>query len=446
MSRALQDLKAFGGADVSEGGMDPRAAQFTGGKLPPLPGQLLPDVTQGKPEAFTGTKPEGVNPIGDAIQTEMATRGKLRSRTEAPDLSQEDFEADLIANSKSIPESPEEPPPLPGQALPPVERTTAGPQAASATSEVIDLDTDFPEPLRIGEASQPTAPRPAGQPNQPAPLTSNLPPVRISKGGKSIYESTGPSGRWEPMVKGVFEPFLAHQDPQIAAAANRAQAISTKLIGVDGVAPKEAIKMGMEYLQGEATRITNLQRTEMGTRPKYFGGGGGSGVMGKKQDAAESIRGYIKDGQTATSKLGESDRLLQQAEALANSPDPALQRNAIDILVQSRSGATVSDRERARYDQLDGAISQAQNFIARWTGGPLDPEYVNKIKMVIAEQRRINQVTREEIATDLTEAYAAQNEGKIQDPKVFERRKKAVTSAIKRGDSGGEDPNADLYE
>ena len=34
---------------------------FTGAKPPPLSGQLLPDVTQGKPEAFTGTKPDGVS-------------------------------------------------------------------------------------------------------------------------------------------------------------------------------------------------------------------------------------------------------------------------------------------------------------------------------------------------------------------------------------------------
>ena len=251
------------------------------------------------------------------------------------------------------------------------------------------------------------------------------------------------------MVSGVFEPFTQHENPEMGAAAKRAQAYAQQLIAADGVAPKEAIKAGMDYLQGEANRISQTERTKIGSRPKY---GTSSGVPGKfqalgpKEDRAESIKGYITESRGAVGKLNESDRLLAQAEALANSKDPALQRNAIDILVQSRSGATVSDRERARYDQLDGAISQAQNYIARWSGGPLDPQYVNKIKMVIAEQRRINASTREEVAADLEEAYAAQNEGKVDAP-ILQRRKAALGKTIRRDTSeagpGGYDPELD---
>ena len=96
----------------------------------------------------------------------------------------------------------------------------------------------------------------------------------------------------------------------------------------------------------------------------------------------------------------------------------------------------------------DGVLSQAQNYVARWSGGPLDPQYVNKIKMVIAEQRRINASTREEVAADLEEAYAAQNEGKVDQP-ILERRRKALGKAIRRDNSsegGSPDPNADLYQ
>ncbi len=107
----------------------------------------------------------------------------------------------------------------------------------------------------------------------------------------------------------------------------------------------------------------------------------------------------------------------------------------------------MSDRERARYDQLDGVLSQAQNYVARWSGGPLDPQYVNKIKMVIAEQRRINASTREEVAADLEEAYAAQNEGKVDAP-ILQRRKAALGKTIRRDNTtssapGGYDPELD---
>lgn len=249
------------------------------------------------------------------------------------------------------------------------------------------------------------------------------------------------------MVSGVFEPFTAHENPEIGSAAKRAQAMAAKLIEVDGVAPKDAIKLGMDYLNGEANRVINLERTKLGTRPKWSGTGvpGKFQALGPKEDRAESINVYIGRAQTALGRLNESDRLLAQAEALANSKDPALQRNAIDVLVQSRSGATVSDRERTRYDQLDGALAQAQNYVSRWSGGQLDPSYVSKIKMIIAEQRRINASTREETAADLEEAYAAQNEGKVDAP-ILQRRKVALGKTIRRGDTTPADPNSDLDE
>ncbi len=318
---------------------------------------------------------------------------------------------------------------------------------------VIDLDKDDPAPLQVGQLPK-VATAPQAPDAQPPPrLPGQLLPTVVSKGGKQLYESTGPSGRWAPMVSGVFQSFTQHENPEMAAAAKRAQSMASSLISVDGIAPKEAIKSGMDYLQGEANRISQTERTKIGSRPRLGGGGGGVPgkfqALGPKEDRAESIKGYITESRGAVGKLNESDRLLAQAEALANSNDPALQRNAIDVLVQSRSGATVSDRERARYDQLDGVLSQAQNYVARWSGGPLDPQYVNKIKMVIAEQRRINASTREEVAADLEEAYAAQNEGKVDQP-ILERRRKALGKTIRRdtsseGAAPSGDPNADLY-
>ena len=469
LSRVSQMLKRFGMDMAPKGGMDPRAQVFTGG-VKPLPGQLLPQVAtkmDPRAQAFTGGTSSQPNPIGDAVNTELASREALRARNgqEAPDLSQEDFESQLINGSTSgpsryeeagkttdefkamLPQSPDEP-----EDLGDVDDPAFKAADAAERGGVIDLDKEDPAPLQVGQLPKVTtaeAPQVASAQQPPPRLPGQLLPTVISKGGKQLYESTGPSGRWAPMVSGVFEPFTQHENPEVAAAAKRAQQLAVKLVSTDGYSPKDAINAGKEYLTGSENRISQTERTKIGSRRLGGAPGGTPGkfqALGPKEDRAESIKLYITESRGAVGKLNESDRLLAQAEALANSPDPALQRNAVDVLVQSRSGATVSERERARYDQLDGAITGIANYMSRLGGGAVDPQYMKKIKMVIAEQRRINSVTREEVAADLEEAYAAQNEGKVDAP-ILQRRKAALGKTIRRDTSeagpGGYDPELD---
>jgi hypothetical protein len=398
LSRASQMLKRFG-MDVSPGGAPAAAPKL-------LPG-MLPD-----PKAFTGTSPDQANPIGDAIATERASREALRGRTEAPDLSQEDFEADLIANPRSIPD------------------------AAPDAEEVIDLDAVDPTPIQIGglpkvsagtkdfpvpegtvdggdlDAVETTSAGPQAASSMAPGLAGGL-PVRISKGGKQLYESTGPSGRWVPMVQGVFQAAAQHQDPEYAAAGKRAQQMATKLIGVDGIAPKDAIKFAADQLQNEIQNITNFRRTELGTRPKY--GGGGAQSSGFATGALRGAQGALTDDawkaidatmvNYGVRALNATDNGLRNAQSGLNSDNPASQRGAIRNILKAMSGLTVNAKEEAGYERLAGLAEQAKNMLSQLTGDDMSPGYIAAVKQMLAEWRAESARIRDEAGRRAADAY-----------------------------------------
>jgi uncharacterized protein YoaH (UPF0181 family) len=407
IGQSIQKLKRFG-MDVQEGG-------------PATPASKVPNLRAFNGSSLGGPLPD-VAPARDEELNEPAG-------PEEPDLSQGDFEKQLIDGSQSSPGRYE--------------------QNGKTTEEYKKLLPQSPdEPEDLGDVDDPAFKAAAqedigGQEPLPRLATQHLPNV-ISKGGKKLYEDVpGGKGSYGPMVGAVFEPYTQHSDPRIAQAAKRAQETASNLMSVEGISTKQAIDFAANQFKEETGGFNKLDLKQIGAKAHLGGGGGGAPgkfqALGPKEDRAESIKGYITESRGAVGKLNESDRLLAQAEALANSPDPALQRNAVDVLVQSRSGATVSERERARYDQLDGMITGLTNYLSRLGGGAVDAEYMKKIKMVIAEQRRINSVTRDEVASDLEEAYAAQNEGKVDAP-ILQRRKTALGKTIRR-DNAGASPN-----
>lgn len=424
LSRAEQALKAFGGADVAKGSLEAAPK--------PLPGQLLPDL-----KAFRAEEP-----IDAVAAEEMATREKLRNRTEDPLLSQDDFEAQLIAGSGKLPERMERNGETTPEGKAAVQAALGAPEevddlgdvdspefkaaaAAEGTNgDVIDLDKEAPAPLQIGGLPQPketasAAPQVAAA--MPKALPGQLPTV-ISKGGKKIYESTGPSGRWAPMVESVFQPFTNHETPEIAAAAQRAQAIAGKLIQVDGLAPKDAIKMGMDYLQAEATRITNLERTKLGSRPRGVGGPA-SGILGPKDDRAESIDKYGDNIESAIQHAGipASNEKLTAAENALMSDDPALQKDALKLLLQARSGLTVSEGERRSYSGVDGLLPLAQNTLLGWAGKPMTSVTRKSLLNIIRNMRQVNAQTVERITAREKRRYLAQNKDKVAEDRLKER-------------------------
>jgi hypothetical protein len=395
---------------------------------------------------FTG---EGLDPVA---QGEMAARQKLQARMgqEEPELSPEEFERRMIDNPqpeperyeqdgkttdeyrKMLPQAPEESVDM-GDVDSPEFKAAAAQEGTNG--DVIDLDKESPAPLQIGETQA-----------QPPRLSTQLLPSRptvVSKAGKQLYESTGPSGRWGPMVAGVFEPFLNHDNPEIGAAAKRAQAMSAKLIEVDGVAPKDAIKIGMDYLNGEANRAINLERTKIGSKPRFGGGGtsGGSGILGPKDDRAESIDKYGDNIRTALQNAGitASEQKLAAAESAILSDDPALQKDAIKALLQARSGLTVSEGERRSYLGVDGLLPQAENMLLGWAGKPMTETSRRSILSIIRNMRQANAKTIESIKAEEKRRYEAQNKRKVA-PEVLRER----SDALYTPPSGGE-TEEDLY-
>lgn len=435
IQEAEQMLKRFG-MDVSQGGMDPRAAAFTGAQA--LPGML--PMAPGQGNAFTGTAPE-----------------------ESPDLSQEAFEAQLIEGSGKLPERMEQ-----------GGETTQEFKSQLPQDEVIDLDAEDPTPLQLGGLPKVSAgtkdfPVPEGSvdggdldaveqtsqahqaASQMAPALPGGLPVRISKGGKQLYESTGPSGRWAPMVQGVFQAAAQHQDPEFAAAGKRAQEMATKLIGVDGIAPKDAIKFAASQLENEIQNITNFRRTELGTRPKYGGGGGvatAATIKGRKPFNDEMNRTYM---QFKSEKLDEQYQGYNAGIGAISSANTASQYDALNRLIQARSGLTVSDKERAIYNNLAGMWQGWLKQFNLLSGGDLPDEYRAQLKALMNEARSAVVEEKQRRAQTAANFYRAKVRGTA-DPAEIEMDANELANAIMVGASagtaqgGGGDPNADLYQ
>ncbi len=436
VNRATAMLKRFG-MDV-QSGSDPKS---------------VPDL-----KAFTGrqalpTVNAQPNPIDDAIQTELKSREALRAKNAAPeqDLPQGDFEEQLINGSQAapsryeengkttpefkamLPQSSDEPEDL-GDVDDPAFKAAAA--AEGTKGNVIDLDAGDAAPLQIGQ-------QPTEQAQQPPPrLSTQRLPTIISKGGKVLEEPNGAAGRYSPMVAAVFEPFTQHENPELAAAGKRAQTLATKLVNVDGISPKQAIEMAGNQMKAEMMGITNLERTKIGSRPR-FGGTGGTGLMGKTQDIAESAQLYDDNARMEAAKIQEEDRQYESIEAAATSGDPALQRDAVNQLLKIRSGSAVTASEDARISQINGLIAQVQDRLGRWTGGAMTPEMARTIQQIVSLKRQVSQAKIKRIYDHQAKLYQAQNRGKTKDPSVLEER----ANVIREGANVvGNDPNAHLWE
>lgn len=471
IGRATDMLKRLG-MNVGGQAARPDLKAFTGQSLlPSVQQKPSPDQLQ----ALTGQPP---NPIDQAIKTEQASRDALRARNEAP-ISQEDFESQLIAGNDQAPQSSAPEPDIAGHLksvanLKPLKLNTPQQQETEFSSrakpeeqneppgdQVIDLDDGQP-PQELGKplASQPVettsqAPQAAGA--LPPRLPGQLLPTVISKNGKVLEESQGQQGRYSPMVAATFEPFASHENPSIAAAGKRAQGLASRLVNVDGISPKQAIEFAGKQLENEMLQINNLERTKIGSKA-HVQGPGGPPVWDPQKDKSESIRMYAGQARTALSPLNKADSELAEAQGSLSSDSPAAQRDALMKFVQARSGATVSDRERGRYDGLDGSIVALKNRLSAILGGAPDKQFNQDLLAIINRRRAFNQKMRQEIAQEYSEGYGEQNDRKAP-PEMLDKRKVALKKMILSGggmstapggdggeEDNGDNPNAHLWE
>ena len=244
---------------------------------------------------------------------------------------------------------------------------------------------------------------------------------------------SGPTGRSAPIVAQVFDQFTQSPDAQVAQLAKEAQQYGARLMSVDGMTQQEAIKASVDFFQKRLAELNNLRRTELGANPRrQLGGGASTGVLGPKEDRAESIDKYGDNIEQAIQHSGipSSEEKLTAAENAIMSDDPALQKDAIKALLQARSGLTVSEGERRSYAMMDGAFDYAKNTLSGWTGKPISEQTRKSILAIIQNMRKVHGATKKQITEREVRRYKAQNQDKVSNDRL-EKRAQALS---------GEDP------
>lgn len=264
----------------------------------------------------------------------------------------------------------------------------------------------------------------------------------IGKDGKPLYTvapkdvETNQRGRVGSVFSALSEKSSDAQEKQWLS---QAQAMAEKAVGTMPI--DEAVKMGLEFYVGRMKARDALGVVEANKRRPA--GGGGGGLMGKQQDIAESIRYYsIPAANRAQKILNEDDQYADMEAGLA-SGDPALQRNAINVLYKIRAGTAVSAAEDARVGGIVSMLDKFENKFRQWTGGPISPEMLHAMQEIVRTKRRINRDRVQVIFDQAADEYEAQNEGKTKDPAVLKRRADTIRKGARAGGATSADDQAD---
>lgn len=301
----------------------------------------------------------------------------------------------------------------------------------------------FVPPIRTPGGSLPASPVAEPPGTSEAPLrgyTINGPD------GKPIY-SVAPKdilGRQQQRVGDVFSALASKtQDAQELQWLDQAKAETEKLVGIMPL--DEAVKTGLAHYIGQMNSRDKLAMVEANHKPRG-GGGGGGGLMGRNDDRAESTDKYGDNIEGALQHRGipAAEQALSQAEGALLSGDPALQKDALKIILKARSGLTVSEAERRSYSMVDGALPALSNAISQWTGEPLDEQTVQSYLAIIRNMRRANEQTTQSIVNYERHKYEAQNRNKVREPVLRERSRSLDPNAVPAAPEPGKKSVKDL--
>lgn len=210
-------------------------------------------------------------------------------------------------------------------------------------------------------------------------------------------------------------------DPEEQALIAQGQAAAEKLVGV--VPIDKAVAEGLQLYTQAMQRRNALAIVDANHKPRFGGSGMPSGLMGKNDDKAESIDKYGDNIEMALQHRGipAAEESLAQAEGALMSGDPALQKDALKIILKARSGLTVSEAERRSYSMVDGALPAIGNAIAQWTGEPLSPQTVQSYLAIVRNMRQANATVSRQIVAYEQHKYEAQNRRKVNEKTLRER-------------------------
>jgi hypothetical protein len=288
------------------------------------------------------------------------------------------------------------------------DRNPEGFERARRAAEAIPPHAERQRRKAAGLPTSPLSPGPLGAQAKTSDDidASEAPPEMPRKGyrvfdknGREVYSSQMPHSRvveWQRRT--LTNALKALVDnaatPEEKAAATKAYQYAMGRAG--SASTDQIIKEAVEMYESDLQRANNLARSKSGG----VGGGGGGGAAGLGGTGVDADLAIKLDRLVNTTvddvdkKMGTAFRQVERltASALANaeSPDPARQRQAVNELIKSMSGATVSDRERQVYNEMNGKLTALEAEFNRYTsGGAIPQELMAGYRSILENTMRI---------------------------------------------------------
>jgi hypothetical protein len=286
------------------------------------------------------------------------------------------------------------------------DRNPEGFERARRAAEAIPPHAERQRRKAAGLPTSPLSPGPLGAQAKTSDDidASEAPPEMPRKGyrvfdknGREVYSSQMPHSRvveWQgrTLTNALKKALVDNAaTPEEKAAATKAYQYAMGRAG--SASTDQIIKEAVEMYESDLQRANNLARSKsggVGGGPAATGGLGGTAM--NLDDAVKLDRVVNATVDDVNSKMGtwfrKGEQEIDRAWANATSSDPARQRQSINELIKSMSGATVSDRERAIYQGMHGKLTALE---AEWNNyakqGAIPPELMASFRSILENSR-----------------------------------------------------------